>query len=179
MASAETSKSNDEYLWCYECSDSIRIEQMQKYDCSICNGRKCDTHCDINKNYTCEYCKQSELCADCYKYVKCCNKPRVKLDLPRKCGGYFDRGKHKGPCQNTNLSTTTHLCEYCDARSSLFNSLYVDEYIQEYYDEKCKGLIYNSDNGGCDRDPIWCGYCLHCLTYYDNYDGYGKIVVNN
>jgi hypothetical protein len=69
-------KAADHY-YCYECGDSPaqHISHMQKYDCSLCGGRKCDTHCKVDKIYTCSHCGQSELCIDCYAYEACC-KPQ-------------------------------------------------------------------------------------------------------
>ena len=59
---------------CYECGDSELqpIEDMQKYDCSLCGGRKCKIHSNIDKNMTCDHCGHDKLCNECLSQSKCC-----------------------------------------------------------------------------------------------------------
>lgn len=44
---------------------------MQKYDCSLCRGRKCFMH-GGETEYKCKYCGKEKLCSDCHNYAKCC-----------------------------------------------------------------------------------------------------------
>lgn len=56
--------------FCYEC---IRYEPesiMQKSDCTLCGGRKCFKH--GGEVHTCERCKSTGLCVDCWSYGDCC-----------------------------------------------------------------------------------------------------------
>jgi len=59
---------------CYECgvSPSKPLSMMQKYDCSVCGGRKCDKHSVIDVNMTCSNCGQDKLCNSCLAFSKCC-----------------------------------------------------------------------------------------------------------
>lgn len=59
---------------CYECGNVPPKPEtiMQKYDCTICGGRKCNIHTDINTNFTCSECRQDKLCGNCLAFGKCC-----------------------------------------------------------------------------------------------------------
>lgn len=59
---------------CYECGAAPPKPEskMQKYDCSICGGRKCDLHSIIDENFTCDECGKDKLCNSCLGFQRCC-----------------------------------------------------------------------------------------------------------
>lgn len=64
-------KMSAEEYFCYECQHTHNISNMQKYDCVVCEGRKCHNHGGkfINK---CLTCNTTHLCIDCVGFAKCC-----------------------------------------------------------------------------------------------------------
>lgn len=67
-------KEIEQKYFCYECQRKHKQSKMQKYDCSVCGGRKCNIHTDININFYCEDCKKKNICNDCVGMRKCCER---------------------------------------------------------------------------------------------------------
>lgn len=67
-------KHNCNSYFCYECQCDQKEEVMQKYDCTICDGRKCETHSIIDKDIECKKCDTKDSCVDCLSFEKCCEK---------------------------------------------------------------------------------------------------------
>lgn len=65
---------NERLYQCYECgARPPRPEsEMQKYDCSLCGGRKCYLHSVIDVNIKCDECGHDKLCIDCRSFARCC-----------------------------------------------------------------------------------------------------------
>ena len=57
---------------CYECGVYRPVDVMQKYECSVCGGRKCLLHHTVDKNITCGRCGLDKLCNDCCAFGECC-----------------------------------------------------------------------------------------------------------
>ncbi len=64
------------YYNCYECGyvPAKHIDIMQKYDCVVCEGRKCSLHSVINENIRCNICLKDKLCNDCRAFGRCCGQ---------------------------------------------------------------------------------------------------------
>lgn len=73
-----TEKSENEVTFlCYECAVYRKPEEMQKYPCRVCGGRKCIPLHTTDENFTCNICGLDNLCNECQSQVKCCNyRPR-------------------------------------------------------------------------------------------------------
>ena len=67
-----TDKRGPTEYFCYECAVFHDVSEMQKYDCTICGGRKCFIH-GGKETHTCEDCHTTNLCVDCLKFAKCCH----------------------------------------------------------------------------------------------------------
>lgn len=80
--------SKDFYL-CYECAVFKHKDRMQKYECSVCEGRKClDVH-TTDEILECPLCGQKELCNDCLGFGRCCQIYKDGQYYLRKDKSYF------------------------------------------------------------------------------------------
>ena len=57
---------------CCECANFYPEFLMQKYDCSVCGGRKCANHTTISEVFECKDCGKGNLCVDCLHLGRCC-----------------------------------------------------------------------------------------------------------
>jgi DNA-directed RNA polymerase subunit RPC12/RpoP len=73
MTDQQNTKTNEKELFCYECAHSHKAENMQKYPCSVCGGRKCLTLHTTDENFHCDNCGGKDLCNDCLHFRRCCD----------------------------------------------------------------------------------------------------------
>lgn len=120
--------------------------------------------------------KQDEIKNICHMMIKQIEEIDDKTDvsIKIKCQGSYDRGAHKGPCTNEAVKHygPYSFCDYCDVRRSFLSNL-GSEWLDRSNDN-CKSGFADISGELCDRKAIFDGYCLHCLTYYDDQaiDGY-------
>ncbi len=96
-----------------------------------------------------------------------------------QCASSFDRGDEgddNNRCLNYALQkgetlpdgkiASGILCEFCQSRSNIMKDIKDALSLKKH--GTCKSGMYTGSDQVCNREALYNGYCLHCLTYYDS-----------